>query len=496
MQSDVVFFEQWISMASRLRAADLHSRFGHAVVVGGSMAGLLAARVLADHFERVTLVERDLLPDTPDYRVGVPQARHAHVLLTRGQIILEQLFPGIQHQLVDAGGIEFDVARDVAWLTPAGWGVRYPSGLIGVSTTRALLEWTVRRCLREHPEVRIRDGVVVRGLVRSADGSAVNGVRLGGEPDTTIPADLVVDATGRGSRLPEWLAWLRFPRPPETTIDASLGYASRVLRLSGSTRLDGVGVFVQSAPPEHPRGGALFPIEGNRWLVSLFGGDGQYPPTDEAGFLEFARALRTPIIAQAIASAEPLSEIVATRATANRRRYYEKLSGLPDGVIAVGDSVCAFNPVYAQGMSVAAIGAEVLDLSLWALRARARAGLVGFGRKFQRRMARVIETPWSLATGEDYRYPRVKGPRPHWSVRLMHTYVDRLVVASTESPSVRARLMQVLGLVRPASLLFNPAMLLSALRQRALGSVAPTSRPPRPSREFRVSGAVASPASR
>ena len=109
-------------------------------------------------------------------------------------------------------------------------------------------------------------------------------------------------------------------------------------------------MFVQSAPPEHPRGGALFPIEGNRWLVSLFGGDGQYPPTDQAGFLEFARSLRTPIIARALASAEPLSEIVATRATANRRRHYEKLSGLPDGVIAVGDSVCAFNPVYAQGM--------------------------------------------------------------------------------------------------------------------------------------------------
>src|SRR5262249_32208590 len=169
------------------------------------------------------------------------------------------------------------------------------------------------------------------------------------------------------------------PGPAETTIEASLGYASRILRLSGRFRPDALGVFVQAAPPEHTRGGALLPIEGNRWLVSLYGGDGHYPPTDEQGFLEFAGTLRTPLLAQAIARAEPLSEIVCTRATANRRRHYEKLWGMPDGVIALGDSACAFNPVYAQGMSVAAIGAEVLDLSLRAQRAAGKTGFVGFG---------------------------------------------------------------------------------------------------------------------
>jgi flavin-dependent dehydrogenase len=484
-------------MGFGLRRTDSNGRFGHAVVVGGSMAGLLAARVLADHFERVTLIERDQLPDTPEYRVGVPQARHAHALLTRGQLILEQLFPGICDQLIDAGGVALDTACDLAWLTPAGWGTRFTSDLIAVSTTRALLEWTVRRCLREHPEVRIRDGVAIRGLIRSADGSAISGVRLASQTTENIPADLVVDATGRGSRLPEWLAWLRFPRPVETTIDASLGYASRILRLPSRVRLDASGVFVQAAPPEHPRGGALFPIEGNRWLVSLFGGGGHYPPTDEAGFLEFARTLRTPLIAQAIVSADPLSDIVGTRATANRRRHYEKLSGMPDGVIALGDSVCAFNPVYGQGMSVAAIGAEVLDLSLRAQRPARRAGLVGFGRKFQRRLGRVINTPWSLATGEDYRYGNVKGPRPSWSVRLMHGYVDRLVAASTVNPSIRSGLMQVLGMMRPASLLFGPAMLGSVLLRNPAASVRPMARPPRrPSRELRVSGPVASSASR
>jgi flavin-dependent dehydrogenase len=481
-------------MTVRLRETDSQTRFGHAVVLGSSMAGLLAARVLADHFERVTLVERDHLPDTPEYRVGVPQARHAHVLLTRGQVILEELFPGIRRQLVDAGGVEFDAARDLAWLTPAGWGARFTSGLIAVATTRALLEWTVRRRLREFPEVRIRDGIVVRGLVRSDDGHAVSGVRLAGQTDATIPADLIVDATGRGSRLPEWLAWLRFARPKETTIDASLGYASRILRLSPRMRLDGVGVFVQAAPPEHPRGGGLFPIEGNRWLVSLFGGDADYPPTDEAGFLEFAKTLRTPLIAQAIASADPLSDIVGTRATANRRRHYEKLSRLPDGLVALGDAVCAFNPVYGQGMSVAAIGADVLDQSLWARRLGRKSGLAGFGRDFQRRLARAIEVPWRLATGEDYRYRGVKAPRPHWSVRFMHAYVDLVVAASTTRPSVRADLMQVLGLMGPASLLFSPAMLGSLLREALLGPMVPADRP-RPTRNLRVSGPVASAAS-
>ena len=304
----------------------------------------------------------------------------------------------------------------------------------------------------------------------------------------------MVDATGRGSRLPEWLAWLGFPSPAETTIDASLGYASRIYRRPDGARLDDTGVFIQAAPPDHPRGGALFPVEGNRWLVSLFGGGGNHPPTDEAGFIRFAQALRSPVIDRAIAGAEPLSPITGTHATANRRRHYEGLSTMPDGIVALGDSVCAFNPVYAQGMTVAAMGAEMLDRCLRARPSR-RQGLTGFGLRFQRRLARVIETPWRLATGEDYRYVGVKGPRPHWSVRLMHGYVDRVVALATERPSVRATLMRVLGLMGPASLLFKPDLLARVLRGDGVRAAARQPREPRRSRELRVSGAEASPAS-
>jgi 2-polyprenyl-6-methoxyphenol hydroxylase-like FAD-dependent oxidoreductase len=229
--------------------------------------------------------------------------------------------------------------------------------------------------------------------------------------------------------------------------------------------------------------------------VSLFGGGGHYPPTDEADFLEFARSLRTQRLAQALASAESRSEIVATRATANRRRHYETLR-LPDGVIALGDAVCAFNPVYGQGMSVAAIGAELLDNTLSEYRARGRRRLAGFGHAFQRRLARKVALPWKLATGEDYRYGGVKGPRPHWSVRLMHGYVDRVVAASTRHPSVRARLLQVLGLLRPARLLFSPTIIASLAQEKASKLVVPSSAARHSAREVRVSGRVASPATR
>jgi 2-polyprenyl-6-methoxyphenol hydroxylase-like FAD-dependent oxidoreductase len=452
-------------MGSQLPTADRIVRSGHALVLGSSMAGLLAARVLAEHFERVTIVERDQLPDAPEFRSGVPQARHAHVLLMRGRVILEQLFPGICRELVSAGGLEFDMTRDLAWLTPEGWGATFSSGILAVSASRALLEWSVRQRLLRRPEVRILDGVVARGLVPTSDRTGVAGVRLFSNREDRFAVDLVVDASGRGSRLPEWLSWLGYPAPRETTIDASLGYASRIYRRPRNPGSWWKCVFVQAAPPDHPKGGGLFPIEGDRWLVSLFGGGGHYPPTDESGFHEFARSLRTPLIAGLIADAEPLSPLVGTRATANRLRHYDELTEIPDGVVALGDAVCAFNPVYAQGMTVAAIGAETLNRCLTEHRGRNGATLEGFARYFQRQLARAIATPWQLATAEDYRYIGVKGPPAHWSVRLMHRYVDRVVALSTEQIDVRARLMRVLGLMAPPSLLFGPGIAGPVLRR-------------------------------
>ncbi|MDB5310297.1 MAG: monooxygenase FAD-binding protein, partial [Gemmataceae bacterium] len=342
----------------------------HAVVVGGSLAGMLAARVLSDHFDIVTLLERDRLPVTPAARPGLPQGRHVHVLLERGRGAMERFLPGLTGDLVRAGAERLDATRDVAWMSPYGWYVRFPGDLLLLASTRDLIDWGVRARVAALPNVRIHQGAEVTGLVRGpGDGARVAGVRLrprtadaeAGRGGAVLAADLVVVADGRHSRLPDWLTALGYEPPEETVVNSFQGYASRLYRPPAGFQADWKSLYIQQAPPADPRGGLVVPVEGGLWVVSLVGGDGDYPPTDEAGFLAFARSLRSPAVYEAIAAAEPLTPIAGQRATENRQRHYARLGRFPEGVVAVGDAVCAFNPVYGQGMTAAALGAEVLD---------------------------------------------------------------------------------------------------------------------------------------
>jgi len=440
----------------------------HALVIGGSMAGMLAARILADHFERVTILERDHFPGGPVPRKGVPQSRHVHALLKRGRITLERLFPGIGDELVAAGAPTLDMANDIAWLTPAGWGVRFLSDLGFVAFSRDLLDWHVRRRLAAHYYgVRFLEGCDVIGLLPNAAGNGVAGAhvrqrdRSGGEEK--LRADLVVDATGRNSRAPEWLEALGYSRPEETVINAHLGDATRVYRRPAGFRADWKMVFVQAAPPDITRGALLLPIEGDRWMLTLAGRDRDYPPTDEAGFMEFARSLRSPIIHDAIEGAEPLSPIHGFRQTANRRRHYEKLSRQPHNILVTGDAACAFNPVYAQGMTTAALGAEALEACL-----REQSGDPGgLARSFQKRLAAVNKAPWMLATGEDFRVRGVEGGKPNVMNRLMHRYMDRVLELSTRDPAVRLALLEVFNLLKPPPAILHPSVAAKVLRQVA-----------------------------
>ena len=342
---------------------------GHAVVLGGSLAGLLAARVLADHFDLVTVVERDAYPTDASVRKGVPQASHVHALMRRGQQVIEGLFPGILGELLADGAHLVDVAGEVAWLTPQGWGARFPSDLNIIGFTRPLLDLHVRRRLWPNARVRILEETeTLRLLPAARGGGGVCGVlgraRRSGSTEERMRADLVVDATGRGSRAPRWLRELGYDAPEETVVSAFLGYASRLYRVPGGFASDWKGAYVQVAPPAHTRGGIMLPVEGGRWLVTLIGGGRDYPPADDEGFLEFARSLTSPVIYDAIKGAEPLTPVRTHRATENRRRHYERLKRQPDNFIVTGDAACAFNPVYGQGMTAAALGALALDESL------------------------------------------------------------------------------------------------------------------------------------
>jgi 2-polyprenyl-6-methoxyphenol hydroxylase-like FAD-dependent oxidoreductase len=432
------------------------------VVVGGSLAGLLSARVLSDYFDAVTLLERDRYTETPAARKGLPQGRHAHGLLERGRRALERFFPGLTGELVRAGAEPLDANRDFAWLSPSGWYARFPGELLLLACTRDLIDWGVRGRVAALPNVRIRPGADVAGLIRGrGDRVRVAGVRLrsrtadevdyGGED---LAADLVVVADGRHSRLPEWLTALGNEPPEETVVNSFQGYASRLYRPPAGFESDWKALYIQQAPPDDPRGGLVIPVEGGRWLVSLIGGDGDYPPTDEAGFLAFARSLRSAALYEAIAGAEPLSPITGHRATENRLRHYDRLGRFPDGVVAVGDSVCAFNPVYGQGMTVAALGAEVLDL--W-LREESHHG-AGRGRFFQL-LARATAAAWQLSAGADYGFRTTEGPPQGRVARLTSGYLAGVMRAATRRPWVRQRLAEVLHLLRPPSALFGPGVL-------------------------------------
>jgi 2-polyprenyl-6-methoxyphenol hydroxylase-like FAD-dependent oxidoreductase len=268
-------------------------RAGHAAVIGGGMSGLLGAQALRDHFAAVTLVERDRLPDRPDFRKGVPQARHLHTFWAGGLRAVEQLLPGIEADLIAAGACPVGFPTDVRWLTPVDrWMGRFPATQRLASASRILIEWVVRRRVQQTPGIRFLTGHEVRSLRLDRHGD-IGGLAVRARDNGAgfeLPADLVVDASGRGSTLPDWLEALDRPRPLESSVDAFLGYASRTYAIPKDFRADWKSTYIQAAPPRHSRGGIMMPIEGNRWIVTLLGGGRDYPPTDDAGFLGFAEA--------------------------------------------------------------------------------------------------------------------------------------------------------------------------------------------------------------
>jgi len=454
----------------------------HAVVVGASFAGLAAAQALSHHVERVTIVERDDLPERPSARPGVPQGRHLHVLQPGGSAALERLLPGFRAELVAAGATELRVPEDVLWMTPAGWAPRVegrPDHVL-LAASRELTEWAVRRRVYESPQILVRAGLEVRGLV-VRDGR-VQGVDVRSwhaeqdAPTVTIDADIVVDASGRGSDAADWLDAAGLEPPAESVIDSDLVYASRMYRRGPGDTPGWKGALIQANPPHEPRGAILFPIEGNRWLLTMSAAGGDEPPKDEAGFAAFARSLRAPDIAEVIERAEPLGAIATYRRTENRWRHYERMVG-PDGFLAVGDAVRAFNPLYGQGISTAALAAEALDRGLGAQVARGR-DLVGFSALAQPEVVKASAGAWLIATGVDLRYPTVKGDTRGRVERardaLVVRYMDRVTRAATHDPVVNAALFDAVSLLAEPWSLMRPGIAWRALRP---GPGTPSPRP-------------------
>ncbi len=439
-----------------------------AIVIGGSIAGLLAARVLADHFDQVTIIERDHFREKPAPRAGVPQSYQLHVLLSQGQRIIEQLFPGLSDELTVHGATTIDWTADYRLLLPRGWAPRFSSVITSRSCTRNLLEAIIRQHLDSESRVEFKLGTLVTGLLSNTLHDSVTGVRIkdGNGTEAELSAQLVIDASGRSSKAPSWLQSLGYDTPTQTVINSFLGYSCRTYQSLCGEPLDYKVLYIIPSAPDHPRGGILYQVEGNCWIVSLIGVGRDYPPTDEAGFLDFARSLRSPEIYEAIKDAQPISPIYGYQRTENRLRHYEQLSRLPENFLVVGDAVCAFNPVYGQGMTAAALGALTLDHCLKQLKEHpSNRDLTGLAIRFQKQLSKVNTAPWLIATGDDFRWSTTVGGQPNLMIRLMHWYLDQVMLTASESASVYEVFVLVLHLLQPPTAFFQLRVLMPVLLQ-------------------------------
>jgi 2-polyprenyl-6-methoxyphenol hydroxylase-like FAD-dependent oxidoreductase len=436
----------------------------HAVVLGGSIAGSLAARVLADTCEQVTVLDRDVFPDVAQPRHAVPQGHHIHALLARGQRVLEEIFPGFTNDLISRGVPVGDFGTSLSWYFNGEMIRKAHTGLVCVAAGRPLLEGYVRDRVRAMPNVTFRDRTDIRGLVASADQRRITGVRVQGPdasaPEEVLDADLVVDTTGRGSRTPRWLQELGYGRVEEERVAMDLTYTTCDYR--APLPFDPIGediAIIPVATPAMPRG-AIFARMPDRYAISLTGILGDRPPTDHAGFLDYVKSLPVPEIYQAARQAEPLGPPATFRFPASIRRRYERLPRLPEGLLAMGDAACVFNPVYAQGMTVAAIETLVLARHL-------ADGPLQPARYF-RDLARVIDPPWDMSAGADLGFKGTKGRRS-LKVRMGNAYIPRLQAAAVTDGSLSAAFLRAAGLVDPPQALLRPGVVARVLFPRSGG---------------------------
>ncbi|HEX8436122.1 FAD-dependent oxidoreductase [Archangium sp.] len=475
--------------------------FGQAIVIGGSIAGLLSARVLADHFEKVVILERDPLPDGPEPRKSAPQGRHVHALLEAGLKVMEDLFPGLVQEL-ERDGVDFiDMGLESSWFHHGSWKVRYESGIRTILCSRPHLEWKVRGRVTALPQVQLREGYTVEELLTDGSRERVTGVKVKG-PDgaQTLQADLVVDASGRGSRAPQWLEALGVGPPEEEQVGVDSAYTSRFYeRPAGFDDWKILAVYARA--PENRRSGFVANVEGNRWIVSLNGYFGDHPPTDDEGFLEFARGLPVPHIHEAIRQARPLTQAVTYKMPASRWLHYERVARLPEGFVLLGDSVCAFNPLFGQGMTVISLGAQMLGECV-AKQARSTPGdMRGLSRRFQKKLSGLIGLCWFLATTMDLRYPQARGKRP-FGLGLLQWSVMNLIDLTSMDQKACQEFYKVLHMRGGLEVLLQPRLALSLLGyslkslfvplERRANVTAPPPRPgqPAPGRDERLDTAA------
>ncbi len=434
----------------------------HAIVIGGSIAGMLVARVLSDHFEHVTIIDRGALPDSPEPRKGAPQTAHVHVLLRRGLLIMRQLFPQLDGELTKAGALSVDWTRDLVTFTPAGWSPRFESEYTTRTCSRGLLEQLVRRQIAAIKNITTEARCEAIEPLVAESRSAFTGLKIqyrdrSENAAVELSADLIVDASGRTSKGLNWIAALGYALPDETVINAHVGYATQVYCRPPNFNADWKSMMVRTRPPFGLRGGLIYPIENDQWMINLAGAGDERPPTDEALFMDFVKNLIHPAMYHTVKDAEAISPMHTYQRTENRLRHFDRLTRWPENYIMLGDAACAFNPTYGQGMSVAALEAEALDRWLRASQSTLT---------FQHQLMKVVRGPWLMATNEDSRLPHVKGATPGRLDKIYQSYIDEFIWMCGTDPRALEVFMGVTQLVKPPTAMFAPTLAFKVMRRR------------------------------
>lgn len=429
-----------------------------AIVIGGSMAGLLAARILSDHFDYVTVLERDPVRNEAESRKGQPQTRHLHGLLTQGFNIMTHYFPDLEQALVDGGAVVGDVGQNMRWYTHGNYRKTFSLGMKGAMMSRPFLEWKVRERVLDLPNVHFLAEQDVTRLLTTSDGREVKGVHVTNRTTNThatLTADLVIDASGRGSRAAQWLEALGYQKAEESLVKADLCYTTRLYRRNPSEAGSRDWVFTTPGIPEWKVGCAAFPIEGDRWIVTIGGYHGEHP--NAQNFHEIIKRFPVSDVHDIITKNEALSDVVQYKFPASLRRHYENLKRFPEGFLVMGDAMCSFNPLYGQGMTVAALEAQTLDRLL-----ATRKNLSGIFKPFFKQASKAIDNPWQIAVGADFGFPETEGKKAP-GTNLINAYMTKVQRATTRDPLVSKVFISVTHLLDAPSSLFKPSIVFRVL---------------------------------
>jgi 2-polyprenyl-6-methoxyphenol hydroxylase-like FAD-dependent oxidoreductase len=438
---------------------------GHAIVLGGSFAGLMTAKVLSRYYRQITIIEKDTVHHYPESRKGQPHTKHLHGLLPRGLHILCHYFPGLFEEIVDSGGIVCDFGDSMNWFTHGGFKKRVFLDIQGVSLSRPLLEHLIRERVLALPNVELFDNTAVKALMHSEDRQKITGVVVEDKTNmqtNRLDADLVIDCTGRASRTPQWLREMGYGDVPVSEVKINVTYTTRIYKRDPSDKRVHSWMACTPEAPKERRNGAVFAIEGNKWIISVGGWHGEQASTNEKDFLSFLKTLPNPNIYDIASTCEPLSDIIQYKYPISIRRNYEKLHHFPSGYLVLGDAISSFNPVYGQGISSACLQAVELDKII-----QENVDEKKLAKTYFKRTLKIRDKLWQMSTGEDFRFPETTGTRP-MGIRLVNKYVSLVHKATITDEVVCRAFLKVMGLIDSPAILLRPKIVWRIFRAATL----------------------------